>query len=348
MYGLVLLTAMSVGADGTPAPAPHPAPVVVSYGCGSCLGSCFGSCTGCYGSCSGYSSSCYGSCHGGLFHGHKSGMFGHHRASCYGSCSGCSGYSCSGWNCFGSCTGYAGVPGGPGSMSATGIPLSMAAAAGPGIVPAYNFPGYTSSCFGYGVLGYSTLGGNCYGFGSLPGTPFQCHGGGFSGGAVLPVALPPYNTAGYGWGYGPPYIYGNPYAVYGVVSRPPTMGVPEIPKTGDSKPMEKPMEPMEKKGNDSKNEGGMGATVKFRLPAEANLYVDGRLTLLSGSERSFTTPPLDPGQRFFYDVRAEVVIDGKPVVEEKRVIVEAGAKLTESFTTLIIAAANKPSAVAGK
>ena len=82
-------------------------------------------------------------------------------------------------------------------------------------------------------------------------------------------------------------------------------------------------------------------------PAGAVLFVDGAKTAGEGEERSFFTPPLEPGQKYFYDVRVEVAIDGKKVSEEKRVIVEAGAEIRESFPkmTAAIAAART---VAGK
>ena len=53
------------------------------------------------------------------------------------------------------------------------------------------------------------------------------------------------------------------------------------------------------------------------------------------------------GKKFFYEVKAELVVDGKTVVEEKKVIVEAGASITESFAKLTAAVA-KPDSVAGK
>jgi uncharacterized protein (TIGR03000 family) len=93
---------------------------------------------------------------------------------------------------------------------------------------------------------------------------------------------------------------------------------------------------------------GMGASIKFRLPADAKLYVDGRATMIGGAERHFTTPPLAAGSQYYYDVRAEVVVDGKPVIEEKRVLVEAGANITELFPVLIAAVEGKATAVAGK
>ena len=57
---------------------------------------------------------------------------------------------------------------------------------------------------------------------------------------------------------------------------------------------------------------------------------------IAGTE--FPAPPLAAGQKYFYDVKAELVVDGKTVTEEKRVIVEAGAEIKEAFPKLIAAA----------
>lgn len=304
MYGLVMLTALSSGAD--PTPVPQAVPMVMN--CTGCCGAVVSGCSGCYGS--------Y------YVTRHKHGLFGHHHASCMG----CTGYSCDGWNCFGSCSGCTGS-----CWGCTGACFGC-----DGIST------YRSSCFGYSHIGSNNIGGgSCFGFGTLQGTPFQCHGGGFGGGAGLPVTLPPYDISGYGWGRGPAYIYGDPYAVYGLISR-----LPTAPAPGDAKPMEKPKDPS-KLGEPTKKDG-MGANLKFRLPANAKLYVDGRLTTLEGTERAFTTPPLVPGQKFYYDVKAEIMVEGKPVFEEKRVVVEAGADITASFTGLIAAAQGRATPVAGK
>jgi len=134
--------------------------------------------------------------------------------------------------------------------------------------------------------------------------------------------------------------YSDPWAVYGRVNAPPAVIVPVEAHPSDAKPMETPVAPKPKKG--------MGANLKFKLPAEAKLYVDGRLTMIGGTERSFNTPPLPAGSQYYYDVKAEVIIDGKPVVEEKRVLVEAGATVNESFPVLIAAVAGQTTPVAGK
>ena len=47
--------------------------------------------------------------------------------------------------------------------------------------------------------------------------------------------------------------------------------------------------------------------------------------------RAFHTPELEKGQDYYYVLRAEVVRDGKPVSETRRVIVRAGETVQETF-----------------
>jgi uncharacterized protein (TIGR03000 family) len=272
MYSIVMLTAMSAGADVTPPPMVPPAgaPAVVATGCcGAVATGCSGSCYGCYGSGHG----CYGSCHGGFFR--RVGTFLGHRSSCHG----CGGHSCTGYSCFGSCHG------------------------------------------------------SCYG----------CYGASYGSSWGPPVGMLPYTLHGYNsgvtpvWGAGAPVVLGNltdPHAVYGNVYHPNLPPAVTIPVA----PMVKPV------GSDAPP---MGANLRFKVPAEAKLYVDGKLAPGSGPERAFYTPPLEAGKKFFYEVKAEVVVNGQTVVEEKKVIVEAGASLTETFPKLV-AAGEKPDGVAGK
>jgi uncharacterized protein (TIGR03000 family) len=130
--------------------------------------------------------------------------------------------------------------------------------------------------------------------------------------------MPPYTLHGYNaggaWGAGPPVVPGYADAGHGYgPNLPPVMTVPVAPAA---------------KGSDA---APIGANIKFVLPADAKLYVDGKLTVGTGSERTFYTPPLAAGQQFFYDVKVETTVAGKPVVEEKKVIVTAGANVTEKF-----------------
>src|SRR5262245_19618539 len=118
------------------------------------------------------------------------------------------------------------------------------------------------------------------------------------------------------------------------------------PDEGDTKV------PEDKKPDDVKKDEpgklGTAANLKFTVPAAAKLYVDGRPTTIAGTERVFTTPVLTPGQKFYYDVKAELVVNGAMVVQEKRVIVEAGANISEAFEKLIAASNGTGVVVAGK
>lgn len=212
------------------------------------------------------------------------------------------------------------------------------------------FLGGRSSC--HGCSGYSCSGYNCFssgyayspaGYGSCYGSGYGCAGAynyGSSWGP--PIGMPPYTLHGYNSGaaaYGPGFpvvpgiSYTDPHAVYGSTytpNQPPVVTVPAAP-------MPKP----------SSDASPMSANLKFSLPAEAKLFVDGKPAPGTGTERSFYTPPLAAGQKFFYDVKAEMTVDGKLVVEEKKVIVEAGANLTETFPKLV-AAARAGTTIAGK
>jgi uncharacterized protein (TIGR03000 family) len=66
------------------------------------------------------------------------------------------------------------------------------------------------------------------------------------------------------------------------------------------------------------------ATIVVRVPADAKVYFDDTLTEKSGSERSFVTPGLQPGQIFFYTIKAEVTRDGKALTQSQR----AGGQVT--------------------
>jgi uncharacterized protein (TIGR03000 family) len=81
-------------------------------------------------------------------------------------------------------------------------------------------------------------------------------------------------------------------------------------------------------------EGKDAAKITVKLPADARLYVDGTLCPLTSELRTFTTPELDAGQKYYYTLKAEVVRGGETRTSRKRVIVEAGKDVTVEFTDL--------------
>jgi uncharacterized protein (TIGR03000 family) len=197
------------------------------------------------------------------------------------------------------------------------------------------FLGHKSSC--HGCSGYSCSGYNCFssgwscsgcsgyscsgcsGFAGYAGSCHGCYGISYGSSWGPPVGMLPYTLHGYNSGsdhvYGPSFPvvgsnYTDSHAVWGRTHNP---NLPPV----------------------------------VVIPVDAKLYVDGKLAPGSGPERAFYTPPLAAGKQFFYEVKAELLVDGQVVVDEKKVIVEAGQTVTESFPKLVAAVA-KANSVAGK
>jgi uncharacterized protein (TIGR03000 family) len=81
-------------------------------------------------------------------------------------------------------------------------------------------------------------------------------------------------------------------------------------------------------------EGKDTAQITVKLPSDARLYVEDVLCPLTSATRSFETPALDAGQRYYYTLKAEVVRDGQKRTARKRVVVEAGKEITVEFADL--------------
>jgi uncharacterized protein (TIGR03000 family) len=90
------------------------------------------------------------------------------------------------------------------------------------------------------------------------------------------------------------------------------------------------------------------ARLTVELPAGAKLYVDGNLVAGTGASREFHTPDLPAGESFFYDLTAEVEVNGKTQKDETRVVVRAGEKVTAKFPKLVASAATPTDVAAVK
>ena len=75
----------------------------------------------------------------------------------------------------------------------------------------------------------------------------------------------------------------------------------------------------------------MTARVQVRVPDGAQIRFDGRKTSQTGTERLFTSPRLDAGQNYAYDVRAVWTQDGKTVDQTRKVAVRAGESVVVDF-----------------
>ncbi|VTT98967.1 Uncharacterized protein OS=Pirellula staleyi (strain ATCC 27377 / DSM 6068 / ICPB 4128) GN=Psta_2893 PE=4 SV=1 [Gemmataceae bacterium] len=69
-------------------------------------------------------------------------------------------------------------------------------------------------------------------------------------------------------------------------------------------------------------------TVTVNLPADAKLTFNGTPAAGTGAVRMFTTPALERGTDYAYELSAEVVRDGKTERVTERVVVRAGEKAT--------------------
>lgn len=72
---------------------------------------------------------------------------------------------------------------------------------------------------------------------------------------------------------------------------------------------------------------GAVAWLDVRVPAEADLWVQGQRMTVTGAERRFTSPSLTPGRDYTYDVRATWSEEGRSVTQERRVTVRAGDRI---------------------
>jgi uncharacterized protein (TIGR03000 family) len=73
------------------------------------------------------------------------------------------------------------------------------------------------------------------------------------------------------------------------------------------------------------------ARLLIDLPADAKLYIDDQLMKTTSEHRTFNTPVLDRRQTYFYELRAEIVRDGKPLSVTKRVTLKAGEVVQANF-----------------
>jgi uncharacterized protein (TIGR03000 family) len=84
------------------------------------------------------------------------------------------------------------------------------------------------------------------------------------------------------------------------------------------------------------------ATVVVDLPADAKMYVFDKALPGSSARRAFKTPALEAGYQYYYEIRVEVVRDGKTYSETKRLGVRVGETAQVEFTeTDLVTAENE-------
>src|ERR1019366_7946734 len=75
------------------------------------------------------------------------------------------------------------------------------------------------------------------------------------------------------------------------------------------------------------------ATVVVLVPEDAKLYFDGNGTKQTGTTRTFTTPPVKVGTELYYQLKADVVREGKLLTQTKKVAIRGGETTHVDFSS---------------
>jgi len=67
------------------------------------------------------------------------------------------------------------------------------------------------------------------------------------------------------------------------------------------------------------------------LPPDATLTIDGQPTSSVSGKRVFTTPELEPGKNYHYDLEAKVIRNGAEQLVRRKVTYQAGDKVEVSL-----------------
>ena len=77
------------------------------------------------------------------------------------------------------------------------------------------------------------------------------------------------------------------------------------------------------------------------LPPDAKLWVDSVECPLTSAVRSFDTPPLDPSQKYVYNLKIAVARDGRTVGETRRVTIIPGQPAQVDFNAGALSTASR-------
>jgi uncharacterized protein (TIGR03000 family) len=183
--------------------------------------------------------------------------------------------------------------------------------------------------------------------GSGVGVGISVGGPGYYGGyGSYGRGYPGYYNGGYGysgWGYNPGYYsnwgsypsYGYSYPSTSYYSYPnysysPTYSTPAYSSAIPANPTTTTSFYYSPRDNPAANLVDK-AEIEVRLPANAELWLDGAPTTQRGAMRTFETPPLQVGQVFTYEFRARWMQDGQVKEDVRQVKAFAGAKEKVKF-----------------
>jgi uncharacterized protein (TIGR03000 family) len=126
---------------------------------------------------------------------------------------------------------------------------------------------------------------------------------------------------GYGGSYYPSYYYGGyPYSSYGYGSGVPYVGGGSLYTTPGITGYSSAYPPTQQQQTPPKDDA---AHLLVIVPENAELWFNGTKTSQQGPQREFVSPPLTPGKRYTYEIKARWMQEGKPVEEVRNVSVQA-------------------------
>jgi uncharacterized protein (TIGR03000 family) len=139
---------------------------------------------------------------------------------------------------------------------------------------------------------------------------------------------PFFGSSWYGWGYPWPYYYGgfpswyywNDYAYN---PGPAYAYTPDGTITQTEQPPPPPADTPKLDDN--------AVLIGVRVPEGATIWFDGEKTTQTGTFREFTSPPLEPGQKFSYEIKAVWTENGQEVSRLRRIDVYAGDRMMVNF-----------------
>ncbi len=145
-------------------------------------------------------------------------------------------------------------------------------------------------------------------FGFFFGYPF--FGSWFGGGYPWPYyysGFPAwYYWNDYAYNPGPAYVYASDGSVAPTDQAPPPPS--DMPKLDDN-----------------------AVLIGVRVPESATIWFDGDKTTQTGTFREFVSPPLEPGQKFTYEIKASWLDNGKEVNRTRKIDVYAGDRMMVNF-----------------
>jgi uncharacterized protein (TIGR03000 family) len=228
------------------------------------------------------------------------------------------------------------------SFSSVLLVIGASLFATPGIVQARGGGGHGGGGFGGGHMGGNFGGGHIgggFGGGHVGGFHGGFNHGGFHGGGYG------YQRRNYGfYNYGYPYgFYGSGYPYYG------SYGYSSYPYDYDyfqdlgSSPSINPdsngpyTDPLPSGTNGitsaaTQAQSDKIAHITVNAPADAQLSFNGTVMNSTGPVREFNSPPLAPGSRYLYQVKANWSEGGRAVTQIQQIEVMAGAHVSLTFS----------------